>query len=87
MGCAVSSTESQRLSLWWDNEAGGTIQGLIEDLLLQFPVRPIFLGLAVDLHVSIARLDFIKHSAKRKEFNSNHVSTRPEANPFVLDLP
>ena len=60
-------------------------QALSEELVLQPPVGPILLRLAMDLHVSIAGLDFIEHSgAKRKtemkgrSENRNHLLARPQ---------
>lgn len=51
------------------HEVGGTTerQALGEELVLQPPVGPVLLRLAMDLHVSITGLDFIEHSAAREK--------------------
>lgn len=40
-------------------------QTLSDELVLQLPLSPVFLRLAVDLHVSVAGFDFIEHPRAR----------------------
>ncbi|TNN53251.1 hypothetical protein EYF80_036542 [Liparis tanakae] len=49
-------------------EGTGPSQTLGEELLLQLPLGPILLRLAVDLHVSVTGLDFVEHPGVRKDW-------------------
>lgn len=48
-------------------------QTLGEELVLQLPISPILLRLAVDLHVSVTGFDFIEHSGAERE-NKKHIN-------------
>lgn len=60
----------QQITARGGREVGGTTECKALGEELQPPVGPVLLGLAMDLHVSVAGLDFIEHSGfegKRKE--------------------
>lgn len=53
--------------------------------MLKTSVSPVLLGLAVDLHVSVAGFDFVEHSAER--VRRLYVKNRPEDENHLLICP
>lgn len=85
--CWSRSLGWEQITSWGGHEVGGTTEGqtLGEELVLQPPVGPVLLRLAMDLHVSVTGLDFVEHSGVNKEQfkrmldNENHLFVCPEA--------
>lgn len=67
--CWSRSLGWEQITSWGGHEVGGTTEGqtLGEELVLQPPVGPVLLRLAMDLHVSVTGLDFVEHSGANKE--------------------
>lgn len=59
----------EQVASWGGHEVSGTTEGqtLREELVLQPPVCPVLLWLAMDLHVSVTGLDLVEHSGAKKE--------------------
>lgn len=75
-GREAAGGERQNRSLGWEQttswagyEVVGTAEGqtLREELVLQPPIAPVLLRLAVDLHVSVPGFDLVEHSGVRKD--------------------